>query len=139
MLGRSFELKAVRQTWGEDRVFFYEEGRLRGMPATWTDAVLPPAFVVLAAGRAHFRPEDLLRLAELVDGVRTLKAHGAPVARAEAQSGKSVLSELRQNRKPKNAGSLRKERGPRAVRAEISAINDQHKLQKSKDRKAKKS
>jgi hypothetical protein len=54
-------------TWGEHRVFFRERGqtRVRSLPASWTDVVAPDPFVVLSAGRSHFRPEDLLQLALL--------------------------------------------------------------------------
>jgi outer membrane cobalamin receptor len=59
-----------RKTWGEDRVFFYDGGRLRALPASWTDAAPVVPFVTIAAGRAHFRPDDLLRLVELVEALR---------------------------------------------------------------------
>ena len=65
--GRRFELMDYRRTWGEDRVYFHDESsRLRAMPAGWTDAGAPDPFVILAAGRAHFRIEDLVQLAALV-------------------------------------------------------------------------
>jgi hypothetical protein len=52
-------------------VFFYDEqGALKALPASWTDAGLPDAFVTLANGRAHFRPADLLHLATLVARLR---------------------------------------------------------------------
>jgi hypothetical protein len=61
----------VRQTWGEYRVFFYDEqGALKALPASWTDAGQPDPFVTLAEGRAHFRPADLLDLAALVGRIR---------------------------------------------------------------------
>ena len=62
---------AVRQTWGEDRVFFLEEdGTLKSLPTGWTDAAAPDVFVVMAAGRSPFRAEDLLGLAELIERAR---------------------------------------------------------------------
>ena len=68
LFGRRFELLTVRQTWGEDRVFFYEEHDvLKALPARWTDAGTPDPFVVLAAGRAYFRPEDLVALSQLLE------------------------------------------------------------------------
>jgi len=61
----------VRHTWGEDRVFFYDEGgELKALPARWTDASAPDPFAVLAAGRAYFRPEDLLALSDLLERLR---------------------------------------------------------------------
>jgi hypothetical protein len=65
--GRRFELVDYRQTWGEHRVYFQgENGRLSAMPAGWTDAGAPDPFLILAAGRAHFRIEDLVQLAALM-------------------------------------------------------------------------
>jgi hypothetical protein len=61
----------VRQTWGEYRVFFYDQqGALKALPASWTDAGVPDPFVTLAAGRAHFRPADLLALVALLRRLR---------------------------------------------------------------------
>jgi hypothetical protein len=36
------------------------------LPATWTDVDGPDPFLVRAAGRSHFRPEDLLQLSALL-------------------------------------------------------------------------
>jgi hypothetical protein len=60
-------------TWGEHRVFFREPGQaqVRSLPATWTDVVAPDPYVVLAAGRSYFRPEDLMQLGLLL---RSLKS-----------------------------------------------------------------
>lgn len=69
--GWGFVFVAVRQTWGEDRVFFFDEdGTQRSLPREWTDAGELDAFVALAAGRSPFRVEDLLALLELLDGLR---------------------------------------------------------------------
>jgi hypothetical protein len=40
------------------------------MPVGWTNAAPPDPFKVVAAGRCRFRPDDLLRLVELVKGLR---------------------------------------------------------------------
>ncbi|MHC4091879.1 MAG: DUF5372 family protein, partial [Planctomycetota bacterium] len=67
LFGCEFELVVRRQNWGEDRVVFHDaDGRLISLPARWTSVCVPDPFVVVAAGRAPFRVEDLLRLAELV-------------------------------------------------------------------------
>ena len=66
-LGFEFEPVAFKHTWGEHRVYFLDDsGNLRSFPARWTSAVEPDPFLVVAAGRAHFRPEDLVRLIDLV-------------------------------------------------------------------------
>ena len=41
-------------------------GSLRRLPASWTSVGALDPFVVVAAGRAHFRVTDLLELAALV-------------------------------------------------------------------------
>ena len=64
---REFELVTYRYSWGEDRVYFHnDEGRLKSLPARWTSVRPESAFVVIAAGRSHFRVEDLLELAERI-------------------------------------------------------------------------
>jgi hypothetical protein len=66
--GCEYDLVGYGHTWGEQRVFFREPGqtRVRSLPATWTDVGGPDPFLVVAAGRAHFRPHDLLQLARLL-------------------------------------------------------------------------
>lgn len=69
-VGREFVFVALRQTWGEDRVFFFDDdGTQRSLPSGWTDAAEPDAFVALAGGRSAFRVEDLLVLLQLIDGL----------------------------------------------------------------------
>ena len=62
---------AVRRTWGEDRVYFFDGGAtLKSLPRGWTDLAEPDVFVALAAGRCPFRLEDLLALAQLIERLR---------------------------------------------------------------------
>ncbi len=62
---------ALRQTWGEDRVFFLDgDATLKSLPTAWTDAAAPDVFVAMADGRSPFRAEDLVALAELIAHVR---------------------------------------------------------------------
>ena len=73
-------LVAVRQTWGEDRVFFLdEEGTQRSLLRSWTDAADRDPFVAFAAGRSVVRVADLLALVELLDGVRAVDGAGRAV------------------------------------------------------------
>ena len=52
-------------------MYFHDDaGRLRKIPAAWTDVVAADPFVVVAAGRSAFRPTDLLALADLIDVLR---------------------------------------------------------------------
>ena len=49
-------------------MFFHDEaGRLRKIPARWTDVVAEDPFVVVASGRSAFRVADLLELADLIE------------------------------------------------------------------------
>lgn len=62
---------AVRSTWGEERVFFFDEqGAQRSLPTGWTDVAPRDPFVVLAGGRSRLRVADLLVLVELLAGLR---------------------------------------------------------------------
>lgn len=59
--------RRIRGT-GGDRVYFYDDdGRLESIPVAWTDLAAEDPFVVVSAGRACFRVEDLLRLRALID------------------------------------------------------------------------
>ena len=69
-VGREFVFVAVRQTWGEDRVFFFDEdGVQRSLPTGWTDAVASDPFIALAGGRSALRVADLVGLTELLDSL----------------------------------------------------------------------
>jgi len=65
--GQEIDFVVHRHNWGEDRVYFREcDGHLASLPARWTSVVPDDPFVVVAAGRSHFRVEDLIDLAALV-------------------------------------------------------------------------
>ena len=66
--GREFELIQVKLCWGIDRVYYAgEDGALRHVPVGWTSVAAVDPFVAVASGRAAFRVEDLLALAEVID------------------------------------------------------------------------
>lgn len=68
--GRTFEFVSVRHTWKQHRVFFLlDDKTLTSVPTGWTDMAEPDVFVAAAAGRSLFRPQDLLALAEVIDGL----------------------------------------------------------------------
>jgi hypothetical protein len=65
--GRTFQLIECRQTWGEYRVFFHDDaGQLARLPRQWTDLAVDDPTVMVGAGRAHFRYDDLCRLVDLL-------------------------------------------------------------------------
>jgi hypothetical protein len=64
-------LVIYRNNWAEDRVFFHNaHGRLISLPAQWTNVAAQDPFVVISAGRSHFRVEDLIKLASLMEGIK---------------------------------------------------------------------
>jgi hypothetical protein len=46
---------------------------MRYIPESWTDWASLEPWVVLGAGRAHFRVDDLLRLVALIEGLEEEK------------------------------------------------------------------
>ena len=76
LCGREFRLVRYRLNWGEERVYFEDdEGRLSSVPAGWTSVSPPDPFVVVSAGRSHFRVVDLLELSRLLEGLSPEAAH----------------------------------------------------------------
>ena len=70
--GRVFQLIECRQTWGEYRVYFQDDaGQLARLPRQWTDLVADDPAVMVGAGRAHFRYDDLCRLVDLLTRLTT--------------------------------------------------------------------
>jgi len=71
LFGQEFDLVMRGQNWREDRAWFHDSaGRLRSVPASWTDLVADDAFNVVAAGRAAFRTQELLELVSLIGSIR---------------------------------------------------------------------
>jgi hypothetical protein len=49
-------LVTYRHNWGENRVYFCDgQGRLKAVPAEWTDVFPPDPFIVIAGGRGGDR------------------------------------------------------------------------------------
>jgi hypothetical protein len=70
LYGSELEVIVCRLNWGEERVYFRDDaGELQSIVARCTDVAGIDVFVEVAAGRSHFRYEDLVRLADLVEEV----------------------------------------------------------------------
>ena len=68
MKGQSFEVLAVRNNWGGDRVSYLDKtGRFRTLPVEWTDIHTPDPLIAAGQGRACFRADLLRELRRLVD------------------------------------------------------------------------
>jgi len=64
-------LRNQRQNWGEQRAMYFDaQGRLRGMLLSWTSLGGTDLFAQASAGRSWWRPDDLLRLASLIDELK---------------------------------------------------------------------
>ena len=62
LCGQTLDLVAQGREWGEERVYYRDQdGRMRFLPVCWTNLAASDPFVAMAAGRAHFRVEDLIR------------------------------------------------------------------------------
>ena len=75
--GEELEYFEYRRDWSGQRVYFYDEsGCLTSMPAEWTSVVPDHPLQVIGEGRARFRVDDLVRLGELLELIRSL-GHGS--------------------------------------------------------------
>ena len=71
LFGQEFELETYRRAWSEHRVYYCDErGRMKSLPARWTDVVSEDPFVATSAGRSRFRVDDLLDLADLLKSLQ---------------------------------------------------------------------
>jgi len=72
LFSREFDLLEYRKSWGRDSLnFIDDQGRVSTIPLEWTDAGCEQdPFVEVSAGRSFFRAEDLIRLADLVKGLK---------------------------------------------------------------------
>jgi len=87
--GKTFKLIERRNTWGEDRVYFYDvRGEFRRLPAAWTSVSARNAFETISAGRSHFRVEDLLQLVSLIAQEKQATQSARPAQRKEKSSRK---------------------------------------------------
>jgi hypothetical protein len=67
LYGRTFDLIDVRHLWGEARVYYHDDdAQLCSLPVAWTTEAPPDPFIALAAGRAPFHIDDLVRLVTLI-------------------------------------------------------------------------
>ncbi len=75
LFGQDIDFIDRPQRWGEDRILYRDpDGYVLSLPARWTSVEAQDPFVIVAAGRSHFRAADLIDLAALV---ATLRAGGS--------------------------------------------------------------
>ena len=79
---KEFEIDTIRTLPGERRVYFFnQKGRKSSIPLDWTDIEPQDPFLVVSAGRALFRVEDLLELARLVGELKGRNSKRARIVR----------------------------------------------------------
>src|ERR1700730_14072142 len=72
LFGREYKLVTSCHGFGSHRVYFHDDaGRLRKIPAGWTDVIAYDPFVVA------FRVADLLTLADLIEVLQPRRHRGA--------------------------------------------------------------
>ena len=87
LYGREYKLITYCHGWGSHRVYFHDDaGRLRKIPACWTDVVAEDPFVVVAAGRSAFRVADLLTLADLIEVLQPQRRRRDPRSSVKVSS-----------------------------------------------------
>ena len=70
LYGRQYELIDTRCTWGENRVYYYDDQKqLKTLLLSWTNLQPLDPFTALSSGRASFRTEDLLALIALFKSI----------------------------------------------------------------------
>jgi len=71
LYNKEYGLLGYRRSWRNEYVDLHdEEEQLIAVPLKWTSAAPLDPFVVVAAGRSHFRTEDLVQLVSLIDGLK---------------------------------------------------------------------
>jgi hypothetical protein len=67
------EFRAIecRHGWRENRVYFLDGyGHGASLPLSWTNLAAPDPFLIVSAGKARFRPRDLLELVAMIQRMR---------------------------------------------------------------------
>jgi hypothetical protein len=58
--------------YADDLVFFRDRiGYVTAVPTRWTSVEIEDPFLIISAGRSHFRVQDLLSLASLISEIRS--------------------------------------------------------------------
>ena len=71
LFGQEIDFVSRQQRWGEEWIIYRDPDEyLLWLPARWTSVEAEDAFVVVSAGRSHFRVTDLMDLAALIAALR---------------------------------------------------------------------
>jgi hypothetical protein len=68
---QEFDTIECRHGWRENRVYLRDRnGHVASLPIAWTNLAAPDPFLIVSAGKARFRPRDLLELVDLIQRIR---------------------------------------------------------------------
>jgi len=79
LFGQEIDCVERRIGWGEDLLFYRDRlGYVTALPTRWTTAETEDPFLVVSAGRSHFRVADLIALTALIAELQSAaQARGA--------------------------------------------------------------
>jgi hypothetical protein len=68
---QEFAAIECRHGWRENRVYFRDRaGQSASLPISWTSLAAPDPLLIVSAGKARFRLQDLLELVDLIQRMR---------------------------------------------------------------------
>ena len=69
--GQRLKILNKRSNFKREHAYYHdEEGKLKAILLEWTDLVLEDPYITVSCGRSYFRPDDLMTLADLIDGLK---------------------------------------------------------------------
>jgi len=72
LFGQEIECVERRIGWGDDLVFYRDHlGYVTALPTRWSSVETEDPFLLVSAGRSHFRVTDLIDLASLIVDIRS--------------------------------------------------------------------
>jgi hypothetical protein len=72
--GKKFILSSHSKDKNKDLVFFFnDQGRLTSIPCSWTSIRPVNVFAAISKGRTPFCPDDLLKLSDVIEEIKSYK------------------------------------------------------------------
>jgi len=72
LFGKEIDCVERRIGWGDDLTFYRDcLGYVTAVPTRWTSVETEDPFLVVSAGRSHFRVTDLIELASLITEIQS--------------------------------------------------------------------
>jgi hypothetical protein len=72
LFGQEIDCVERRTQWGDDLIFYRDRlGYVTALPTRWTSVETEDPFLVVSAGRSHFRVTDLIDLASVITEIQS--------------------------------------------------------------------